>query len=215
LRGSVLTSLSVVAALGLPLVGCQAIADLLPSKPTVVTTTTTTQPAIVLPVVIPAPSLVPNPPPTLAPPTSGPAPSPTPTPAPAPTPTPDATPPPPVTSSCSLPPGNPNGTCAYTSPQFADDVEWAIVQVMTTRPQFFDFNGRYGPAYPGVVDADGYTRNVVKFLGQRGYCALYDGEEIALKSSNGFNEQYDILSAAGFVRRGPGTYRATCTPAWF
>jgi hypothetical protein len=215
LRSSALTSLSVVAALGL--LGCQAITDLLPTKPTVVTTTTTTQPAIVVPVVTPAPSLVPNPPPTLAPPTGGPAPSPTPTPAPGPTPTPnpDPTPRPPVTSSCSLPPGNPNAACSYTSPQYADDVEWAIVQTMSQKPQLFDFNGSYGPAYPRVVNEDGYTSSVVNFLAQRGYCALYDGEEVALKRSNGFNEQYDILSAAGYVRRGPGTYRSTCTPAWF
>ncbi len=44
---------------------------------------------------------------------------------------------------------------------------------------------------------------------------MYDGEEVALKTSQGSNEQYDILTASGYVRRGAGAYRSTCTPAWF
>jgi hypothetical protein len=94
-------------------------------------------------------------------------------------------------------------------------VEWAIVQTMSQKPQYFDFNGSYGPAYPRVVNESGYLGSVISFLAQRGYCAMYDGEELALKNTNGFSEQYDILSAAGYIRRGPGTYRSTCRPAVF
>jgi hypothetical protein len=68
---------------------------------------------------------------------------------------------------------------------------------------------------PLVVNVPGYTNTLVKVLGQRGYCATYDGEELALKNSQSFNEQYDIHTASGYVRRGPGAYRANCRPAWF
>jgi hypothetical protein len=94
-------------------------------------------------------------------------------------------------------------------------VEWAIDQTINTRPQFFDMSDQRGFRSPRVLDQDGYTNNVVKFLGQRGYCATYDGEELAVKNSQSFNEQYDIHTASGYVRRGAGAYRATCNPAWF
>jgi hypothetical protein len=48
-----------------------------------------------------------------------------------------------------------------------------------------------------------------------GYCATNDGEELAVKNSNSFNDQYDIINSEGFVRRGAGSYRSTCYPAWF
>ena len=49
-----------------------------------------------------------------------------------------------------------------------------------------------------------------------GYCTAYDGEELAVKKVNAFNDQYDILLAEGFIRReDTGAYRATCYPAWF
>jgi hypothetical protein len=48
-----------------------------------------------------------------------------------------------------------------------------------------------------------------------GVCAIFDGEEIGVKNTNAFNDQYDIHLASGHVRRGEGSYRATCTPAQF
>ena len=48
-----------------------------------------------------------------------------------------------------------------------------------------------------------------------GYCAFYDGEELAIKNTNDFSEQYDISTSQGYVRQGDGSYRATCWPAWF
>ena len=50
----------------------------------------------------------------------------------------------------------------------------------------------------------------------RGYCAIHDGEELAIKKgSNTFSEQYDVDIAEKYVRRGPGTYRVSCYPAAF
>ena len=41
------------------------------------------------------------------------------------------------------------------------------------------------------------------------------GEEFAVKSSNSFNDQYDLMMADGHIRRQEGSYRGTCRPAWF
>jgi hypothetical protein len=62
---------------------------------------------------------------------------------------------------------------------------------------------------------DGYLNGVIKQLNKQGVCALYDGEEMAVKSSNNFSEQWDILLASGHIRRGAGAYRGVCRPAIF
>ena len=195
----------IISSFGL-LAGCgmlgQLITEQLPGTPTPVTTLPTAVTPIAIPVVLPTP--VPTPKPT---------PVPTPIP-PDSDPPPDQTPPP-TTSACGLGPQSPAYSCGYGSGQFAGDVEWAIDQVINTKPQFFDMTDQRGTRSPRVLNEQGYTSNLVKFLGQRGYCAMYDGEEIAIKDSQSFNEQYDILTASGYVRRGVGAYRATCHPAWF
>jgi hypothetical protein len=66
-----------------------------------------------------------------------------------------------------------------------------------------------------VVDGDAYISGMVEGMARRGYCAHYDGEELAVKNTNDFNEQFDILSSSMGVRSGSESYRATCRPAWF
>jgi hypothetical protein len=205
MRRNVLLGPVVILTIGL-LAGCNMLGDLitekLPSDPTPVTTPSALTP-IAIPVVLPTPVPTPKPTPTpISPPQGGPTPSPDPV-------------PPPTSSGCGLAPQSPAHSCNYGSPQFAADVEWAIDQVISTKPQFFDMTDQRGTRSPRVLNEQGYTSNLVKVLGQRGYCAKYDGEEIALKDSQSFNEQYDILTASGYVRRGAGAYRSTCNPAWF
>lgn len=207
MRQNLLLVPAVILGFGL-LAGCNMLGELvteqLPSAPT----PASTLPAggltpIAIPVVLPTPV---------------PTPKPTPTPAPQEPDDPDPAPgplPPQTGGGCGLPPQSPAHSCAYKSPQFAGDVEWAIDQVINTKPQFFDMSDQRGFRSPRVLNQDGYTGNVVKFLGQRGYCATYDGEELAVKDSQSFNEQYDIHTASGYVRRGAGAYRATCNPSWF
>ncbi len=204
MRRNVLLGPVVILSFGF-VAGCNMLGNLitekLPSDPTPATTLAPVFTPILIPVVMPTP--VPTPKPTPVPPPDG-----------GPTPPPDPVPPP-TTSACGLPSQSPAYTCNYGSPQFAGDIEWAIDQVINTKPQFFDMTDQRGTRSPRVLNEQGYTSNVVKALGQKGYCAMYDGEEVALKTSQGSNEQYDILTASGYVRRGGGAYRSTCTPAWF
>jgi len=202
MRRNALLVPAAILTLGL-LAGCNMLGDLitekLPSQPTPVTTLPVGLTPIVIPVVMPTPV---------------PTPKPTPTPLPEPTPGPDPVPPP-TANGCGLPSQSPPNTCVYGVPQFAAVGRGAIDQVINTKPQFFDMTDQRGYRAPRVLNEQGYTSNVVKALGQKGYCAMYDGEEVALKTSQGSNEQYDILTASGYVRRGAGAYRSTCTPAWF
>lgn len=205
MRRNVLLAPVVFLTLGL-LAGCNMLGDLitekLPSQPTPVTTLPTVLTPIVIPVVLPTPVPTPRPTPTPVPPPGDPGPAPDPV-------------PPPTTNGCGLAPQSPAHSCVYGVPQFAGDIESAIDQVINTKPQFFDMNDQRGYRAPRVLNEQGYTNTLVAVLGQKGYCSKYDGEEVAVKTSQGFNEQYDILTASGYVRRGPGAYRSTCNPAWF
>ena len=48
-----------------------------------------------------------------------------------------------------------------------------------------------------------------------GFCARWDGEELGVKNTNSFDEQYDILLADNHARRGLGSYKGSCYPANF
>jgi hypothetical protein len=187
-----------LAGLTLALAGCHAISEeTTPTEPTAAT-----PPPLAIPVILPKP-----------------APTPIPTPAPTPVPTPGATPtpePPPSGGSCSLPPSNPaSPACTDESPLLLGPVEKAITAATNTRPDFFDFDDKKCENCYYVKNIDGYVNQVIKHLNAQGVCALWDGEELAVKKKNDYSEQYDILLASGHIRRGAGSYQGICRPAWF
>jgi hypothetical protein len=187
-------ALPVVVALALASAGCMRnIIDELPSGPGAPEAPSPS------PSPIGAPEPVPSPTPTIIP-----------TPVPKATPTPEA--PHPV-SACTLPPGTGAGGCPRSSSAFHGDVRAAIEEVIRTNPEMFKARGCQG-CYD-VLDVEGYLGGVVEAVAARGYCAMYDGEELAVKNTNDFNEQFDILTSGNAVRSGPDTYRSTCRPAWF
>jgi hypothetical protein len=195
---------AVVAFLTISLSGCQALKDVLPTKPTEPTPAPTQSP-LAIPVVMPEP----KPTPILG----APAPNPTPTPS---NPDPAPTSAPPSGGSCKLPPsGNPNAPCSMQSPSFLGSVDKAITLLTEQQPSIFDFNQKTCENCFRVKNENAFVSGVIKNLNAAGYCAYYDGEELAVKSSNAFNDQYDILVSSGHIRRGAGSYRSTCNPSWF
>jgi hypothetical protein len=97
--------------------------------------------------------------------------------------------------------------CPRESPTFQAQLERAIDQLYARQPEIFNGEevrsvGRY---YVGLINA----------LDEQGLCADTDGEELAIKSGNSFNDQYDVLTADHTVRRGASAYRVTCYPAAF
>jgi hypothetical protein len=191
---------------GLTVVACHTITEELPQEQTPVTPATVPvrqAPIIVIPV------------PTVTPPPAAPAPN---------NPSPNNTAPTPPPGgggggggSCALPPGQFNENCTMQTQSFLNRVEAAIDEVIAGNPQFFNLTrtrGGCANCYE-VVNPTGYVNAVARAITRNGVCGYYDGEELAVKNSNAFNDQYDILTSDGFIRRQGGAYRSTCRPAWF
>lgn len=150
------------------------------------------------------------PPVTLAPSTPTPATTGTPTPTPTATPTPST-----VAAGCPLGKGTVNTACNRTSASFLAEVDAAIDKLVADRPEIFDTRDLAGPREYKVRDIDAYYAGVTANLQAQGFCAGFDLAELQVKNSNDFNDQYDIMIGQGYVRRGAGSYRSTCSPAAF
>jgi len=128
------------------------------------------------------------------------------------------TPAPPLhpTPGCRLAPSRSLTCSRELPPRYLGDVDRAIAEVARQHPEVIDVNRvQPGTNFFKVLDNDRYFTLMVEKMKSYGYCAIYDGEELAVKTENGFNEQFDIWSGEGFARRGEGSYRSTCYPATF
>jgi hypothetical protein len=123
--------------------------------------------------------------------------------------------PPPSPAGCNLPPSS-EIACGKPDPQFIDDVERAIDQVIAQQPALFNFADHApGTDWPAVVDMAAYENAVIAALAGKSYCGKFDGEEIQIKRTNEFTEHYDINYADKYIRRGQGIFRGSCYPAAF
>jgi hypothetical protein len=117
---------------------------------------------------------------------------------------------------CGAPPGTFNENCPRATPTFYGEVNQAIEDLLETMPEMFDFGRARGCGRCFLVrDPNRFTQELVARLEAAGLCALYDGEELAVKLTNDFNDQFDVLTFEFFLRRENGSYRSTCYPAWF
>jgi hypothetical protein len=98
---------------------------------------------------------------------------------------------------------------------FLGRVNKAINLLVEQQPEIFDLNNKVCEDCYYVRNVDKYTAGVIRNLNAKGLCAQNDGEEMAVKESNSYNEQFDILLSSGHIRRGGGSYRLTCRPSWF
>jgi hypothetical protein len=123
----------------------------------------------------------------------------------------------PAATGCTLPRGNGAGVnCPrYEEGDFVVAVDAAIDRVIAKHPEYFDMGDRMSAGQPRILNPTAYLHAVPTELQAAGYCAIFDGEEIAVKNTNNYSEQYHIWYSWGYVRRGGGAYRATCSPAWF
>jgi hypothetical protein len=146
-----------------------------------------------------------------------PAPTPVPTPTPAPTPTPK---PLTVVKACRLPPSSnpkswePNGCDKLKgrdAARLAPQVNAALDRVLVERPDLFNFGDMNG-GNPRVLDRQAYHVAVMSALSDLDVCGNIEKEEIAIKNTNDFNEQWNIWTSSSFVWR---KYETTCAPAWF
>jgi hypothetical protein len=135
-------------------------------------------------------------------------PSPTPTANPAPTPTPT-----PAAFTCPLPESsNPTDNCEVGTPHLAEAVNMSIDALMVKFPSIFNLNDVAG-GNPKVVNPDRYYEELTNELGRTwNVCTKVGTEEISIKFSNDYSEDWNVLTSNNYVRR---RYRLTCTPSWF
>jgi hypothetical protein len=136
----------------------------------------------------------------------------TPTPAPTPAPTPT----PPGMLGCGAPPvATPAVSCPRTSGSYQHLVTEALARLAAQSPELFEFGDRRGALGYFIKDHPAYYAGVLVHLRAQGACAVFDGEEVAVKMDNEFSDQYKIMTSTGHVQTGPSVYRATCRPPAF
>lgn len=97
--------------------------------------------------------------------------------------------------------------CQMEAPTFLNEVGQAIDELMAEQPQIFDGSR--------ILSTGQFYVGVIQKLDKKGICAGFDGEELQVKNSNQFNDQYHLVTSSFIVRRGPSSYMATCYPAAF
>jgi hypothetical protein len=98
----------------------------------------------------------------------------------------------------------------------------AAIELVVQQPQgildLSDENPRGSGQYR-ISDRKAYIDAVLGNLRKAGLCAEADYdfplEEIHVKSSNDFSEQFVVVNWGEWVRRGPRSYHQSCTPAAF
>ena len=117
---------------------------------------------------------------------------------------------------CSLPPSREISCGDPEAGAFFDDVSSTIDELLTTKPEMFDFGDTNpGTGWPRVRDMTAYHQAVADILARKGYCGIFDGEEIQVKRTNEFSEHYDVNYADKYIRTGSGIFRGSCYPAAF
>ena len=135
---------------------------------------------------------------------------------PPPTTAPPATQPTPPPTSCSrLGFVSPSNNCRPEGSSFQPQLEKAMDQLIAQQPEIFVLSDSSGSGQYRVRSSGRYYVGLVKNLEAQGLCADFDGEELQIKNSNAFSDQYHVMTSAFFMRRGTGSYRTTCTPAVF
>jgi len=124
--------------------------------------------------------------------------------------------------SCPLGKGSSVNVCQRNrSSRLLADLERAISQVVQQNPPFLNLKDEAVPntGQYRVLDAKAYVNAVVAAIVANGDCAEPDydhpNEVIHVKDTNDFSEQFDLILSSGYMRRGIGAYRQSCSPADF
>jgi hypothetical protein len=116
---------------------------------------------------------------------------------------------------CALGKGVFDARCSRGSAQLIAQVDAAIDRVVKARPQLFNLQEEISPGAYRVVNVPGYLEAVVGELSSGGFCAGLLGDQLQVKNSQDFSEEFDIITSTGFIRRGAGSFVKSCTPAAF
>jgi len=74
-----------------------------------------------------------------------------------------------------------------------------------------DTKETYAVVQNGLIQSpNAYLKLIVDALDRQGLCAAYDGEELNVRASNGYNELFDVITGTGGSW---SKYMSTCSPA--
>jgi hypothetical protein len=114
-----------------------------------------------------------------------------------------------VSQSCAPAPAPGNERCPREGrSDFLGAVESAYDLVIAEHPNWFSSDKTRVN-----LSEDDWAWAVVGALRRKGYCAGLYGEEVSVRSSRAYSENFDVVTSTGIVRRGENTYRSTCYPA--
>jgi hypothetical protein len=113
---------------------------------------------------------------------------------------------------CPLPALPDHGDCPKLNPVFRDQVNTAIDTAVAEHPELFDLNDNLGGGSYRIKDRDKYLKTVEANLNKQGFCVAESREELGIKNTNAFNEQWNVVTSDLRVRR---SYITTCFPAAF
>jgi hypothetical protein len=89
-------------------------------------------------------------------------------------------------------------------------VESAYDSLIAKNPSWFSGSG---PGRTVKISEHDWSWAVINELRRKGYCAGLYSEEVSVRTSRAYSENFDVLTSTSTIRRGDGAYRSTCTPA--
>jgi hypothetical protein len=117
---------------------------------------------------------------------------------------------------CPIGKGDPDAHCDEAGPpELLADVNAAIDELIARRPELFDLERKVGQDGYLVRDPAGFYQGVAAILQAKGLCAEWDFIALQVKNGQARSERYDLLLSNDHIRRGAGSFRATCSPASF
>ncbi|MBX7187517.1 MAG: hypothetical protein K1Y01_20400 [Vicinamibacteria bacterium] len=101
--------------------------------------------------------------------------------------------------------------CHQEASDFLRAVTDAVAAAQNATAVDPDTKETYAVVQNGVIQSpNAYLKLIADALDRQGLCAVYDGEEMNVRNSSGFNELFDVVTGTG----GSWTkYMSTCTPA--
>jgi hypothetical protein len=85
-------------------------------------------------------------------------------------------------------------------------VESAIDTLIAEHPDWFSGS-------TVTISEHDWAWAIINVIRRKGYCAGLYAEEVSVRTSKAFSENFDVLTASHTIRRGEGSYRSTCYPA--
>jgi hypothetical protein len=101
--------------------------------------------------------------------------------------------------------------CRQEASDFLRQVTDAVAAAQNAAAVDPDTGETFAVLQNGVIQSpSAYLKLIVDALDRQGVCAVYDGEELSVRTSNNHNELFDVITSSGVSW---SRYMSTCSPA--